>query len=172
MWKSLDDFVHASRGSGSTHSSPGVRWAGGVGSSTAGPLPSFMSPPAAVLPNPWSTPPPAAAGLGSAPGSGFGVLPGGVRGSLPSLAVGGASGSSSPYAVTPAATTAAAEGLADGCLAGVPVLPIAEGVCEGASDADSPNSTISGTESECGPGTGEGHVGWVAHENPVYFELH
>jgi hypothetical protein len=98
------------------------------------------------------------------------LLPGvsSARGSYslsPQGSVGGKLGSPGP--VTPAAAAAAA------ALGGVPVLPVAEGVCEGMSDADSPNSCISGESTAAGGGAEEGRAdAWTVQENPVYFELH
>jgi hypothetical protein len=250
MWKSLDDFVHLNRAtSSSANSSPGNRRGGcGIGSSSMAGLPPFLSPPAAVLVNPWSSPPagnvqqgamqPPVAPSGARASSSLSpqasvaalqaaLLPPGVsngrassnlspqgsaaalQGLVPAVPLGGHStrGSScslspqgsaaalpqvlpaaivsargsysfspqgsvrgmlgSPGPVTPAAATGAA------AVGGAPVLPVAEGVCDCASDADSPNSCISGESAAAGVGAEEGRGdAWTVQENPVYFELH
>jgi hypothetical protein len=53
------------------------------------------------------------------------------------------------------------------------VLPVAEGVCEGVSDADSPDSRISDAAAVAEGSDDEGCAdAWRVQENPVYFELH
>lgn len=186
MWKSLGDFVHHNMAaaattqgssSGSTHSSPGLRRGAVGGSMAAGLVPPFLSPPAAVLANPWASPP--AAGVGHQ-----GVVPlppaaGSSGRASRTLSPQGSVGSrlgSPAAAVTPAAAVLQSkEGVsaAGGQLAGVLVLPVAEGVCEGVSDADSPDSRISDSAAVA---EGSGDEGcpdaWRVQENPVYFELH